>query len=339
MKILVSCAEYSGDLLGAEIIAALQSLMSVECIGITGPKLRAVGVRSVEKMEHLNHMGFFSVLHNLPRILRVQRQLKNLIPSVQAVLCIDSSSFHLPLLRYAKQRGIASIGISSPQIWAWRPGRVAQIEASMDALFCLFSFEPSLYSPPFSVHWYGHPIVDRFTKRSTVDPNLFGLLPGSRAQEIDRHLPLFVETARAIRQQLPQARFLCATPQPVTTLPDYVTWQSGGSQALRECRAVLSKSGTCTLELATQQIPMVVAHQIHPLTYLCVRPFLHVEHIALPNILSKERVVPEFVQFLSPDTLAEALLDCGPQHVDLTAIGTTGASLRIASQIQRMLHA
>ena len=108
---------------------------------------------------------------------------------------------------------------------------------------------------------------------------------------------------------------------------------------MNKCRAVLSKSGTCTLELAIQQIPMVVAHQIHPFTYFCLQPFLKVEHIALPNILSRKTVVPEFIQVLSPIALAEAMLSCSSQDVDLTAVGNSGAAQRIACEIQRMLHA
>ena len=339
MKLLVSCAEYSGDILGAEIVSILKTTMDVECIGVTGPELRNVGVESIERMEDLNRMGFFSVLGNLPNTLRIQRRLKRLIPTVQAVLCIDSSSFHLPLLKYAKQQKITSIGVSSPQIWAWRPKRAAQIEASMDALFCLFSFEPGLYKSTFPTHWYGHPIVDRFTKRSTIDAHLFGLLPGSRDQEISRHLPIFLETARLIKLHLPQAHFLCSTPRPLSSLPNYVTWQPGGSKVMKTCRAVLSKSGTCTLELAIQQVPMVVAHQIHPFTYFCLQPFLKVEHIALPNILSRKTVVPEFIQVLSPIALAEAMLTCSSQEVDLAAVGNSGAAQRIACEIQRILHA
>ena len=225
MKVVVSCAEYSGDLIGAEILSELRQLGDYEWTGICGPQLRSLGIKDCWNMEHLNSMGFIEVLGNLKNVIKGRNYLQQVLHQADALICIDSSSFHAPLLQLAKSKGIASIGISSPQIWAWRSHRIPKIARSMSALFCLFAFEPAYYPNDFRALWQGHPIVDRFTYRTESEPFLFGLLPGSRSQEIRRHLPIFLRVAKRIKQQHPKASFLCSTPSEIIDLPDYVKWQ------------------------------------------------------------------------------------------------------------------
>jgi lipid-A-disaccharide synthase len=338
MKLLISCAEYSGDLLASEIISELHKLGNYSSIGICGPKMRSIGVEPFGNMEDINTMGFIGVLSKLPTIINLQRKVQQQVLDVDALICFDSSSFHLPILHKSKQRGIKSIGICSPQIWAWRKNRISKIVKSMHSLYCLFSFECDLYPSSFDAKWVGHPILDRIQPRKTSQQDLFGLLPGSRKQEITTHLPIFLQVAATIRETIPNATFICSTPDRIEALPQYVQWVAGGATSMKECRAVLSKSGTCTLELAVMKVPMVVAHRINPGAYRFVANLIETPFISLPNILSNEKVVPEFIQHLDISTLAKELLNCTEQQIDLSSLGSRGAAGRIANEIHRTLH-
>ena len=284
-------------------------------------------------------MGLVEVLRNLGPIRAASRAMEAEIEAgADLILGVDAPDFNLPLAWKARAKGIPAVGYVSPQIWVWRKGRAAKISAALDQLLCLFAFEPELY-PQLDARWVGHPVVDRLPRTGQPDPHLYGLLPGSRRQELRRMLPPFLETAATVRAQDPQARCRLVLPEALQSglpaLPDYITVTGGGAAALAGCRAALTKSGTITLELAVMGIPQVVAHRVHPVTYWVGRMVVTgVQHIALPNILAGREVVPEFVQRFTPSGLADALLSLpGHQPVDLTALGESGASQRAAEAI------
>ena len=339
MRLLISAAEPSGDRLAAELIAALSAHTTVEARGVAGPLMRAAGVTPVARMEDIAVMGLVEVLRNLKPIRAASQAMAAEIEAgADLIVGVDAPDFNLPLARKARARGIPAVGYVSPQIWVWRKGRAAKISAALDQLLCLFAFEPSLY-PALDARWVGHPVVDRLPRTGQPEPHLYGLLPGSRRQELRRMLPPFLQTAAAVHAQEPRARFRLVLPAALQsglpTLPDYITVTDGGAAALEGCRAALTKSGTITLELAVMGIPQVVAHRVHPVTYWVGRMVVTgVRHIALPNILAGREVVPEFVQRFTPQQLAQTLCSL-PAHqpVDLTALGGAGASGRAAEAI------
>ena len=343
-RLLISAAEPSGDRLAAELIAALSKQMPIQARGVAGPAMRAAGVEPIARMEDIAVMGLIEVLSHLGTIRRVRTVMEKAIDEgADALVVIDAPDFHLPLANRARAQNIPAIGYVSPQIWAWRPGRARHISASLDKLLCRFSFEPELY-PDLDTTWVGHPVVDRLPRRQDPDPNLYGLLPGSRKHELQRMLPVFLETASLIKQRHPEAQFLLACPpqmqDALPALPDHITATNGGVTALKNARAALTKSGTITLELATMGVPQVVAHRVHPLTYWVGRLLVRgIQHIALPNILSKRTAVPEFVQHIPPIELAEAMLALPEhQHVDLSPLGQGGASVKAASIIAEVMR-
>ena len=247
------------------------------------------------------------------------------------------------LARQARALGIPAVGYVSPQVWAWRSGRTRTIADSLDMLMCLFAFEPDLYPEALDARWVGHPVRDRVPARAAVDPDLYGLLPGSRSQELSRMLPDFLAAAALIRAQRPGARFRLpmqpALAEALPALPDYIERTAPGVDGLRAARAALTKSGTITLELAAMGVPQVVAHRVHPLTHFIGRRVVRgIQHIALPNILAKKEVVPEFVQHFTPERLAETVLAL-PEHqaVDLSAVGQGGAATRAADTLLEFL--
>jgi lipid-A-disaccharide synthase len=338
MNLVISAAEPSGDLLGAELVTALKRQGPVQARGIAGPHMRAAGVEAVARTEDISVMGLVEVLGRLPAIRRAREALLHTLDdSVDAFIGIDSPDLHLPIGRAARSRNIVAIGYVSPQVWAWRPGRVRDISRSLDTLLCLFGFEPPLYGD-FDARWVGHPVRDRFadTRRGTVEPHTYALLPGSREQERRRMLGPFIDAACRMREADPTARFLLVGPPPDDRdLPPWVsTVDTVGDVA--HVRGALCKAGTVTLELAVMGIPMVVAHRVHPVTHALGRTLVRgIGHIAMPNILAKQTVVPEFVQDVVPDTLAEAVLAL-PEHqpVDLDELGPPGAAARAAEAVR-----
>ena len=196
-----------------------------------------------------------------------------------------------------------SLGYASPLVGAWRAGRAATVHEVFDQLLCLFDFEPALF-PNAGAAWVGHPVVDRLAVRQSVDPCLFGLAPGSRSQETARMRGPFIETAHRIRSRLPDARFLLLSRDDTGPLPDWID-HVRDVRALSRARGVLTKSGTITLELAVMGVPQVVAHRVHPLTHSLGRMLVQgIDYIAMPNILAKQSVVPEYIQVLDPEALS-----------------------------------
>ena len=333
-RILISAAEPSGDQLGAALVDALQQRAPIEAFGLAGPAMRKKGVVPLARMEPMCAMGIVEVIQKIPAIRTAQSALHaGLQTQPDAVVLIDAPDLHLPLAKKARARGIQTIGWVSPQVWAWRPGRAKTVCDALDHLLCLFQFEPPLFSET-DAQWVGHPVIDRCAKRQEVDLHLIGLAPGSRRAEVERNWPKFIETAAEIRTRKPDTRFRVVSPIDGLNVP---MWIERGSTVndLSTARAVLTKSGTITLELAVMGIPQVVAHRVHPVTYGFGSHLIRgIRHIAMPNILAGKEVVPEFVQQLDPVELADALLSLpDAQNIDLTALGPPGAIERTADQV------
>jgi lipid-A-disaccharide synthase len=339
-RLLISAAEASGDLLASELIAALPDRERYQIAGIAGPQMRAAGVEALARTEDLCVMGAVELLGHLGVIRRAQATMVAAMDEgADGIILIDAPDLHLPLARAARQRGIVAIGYVSPQVWAWRPGRTQAIAGALDHLLCLFDFEPALY-PDLDATWVGHPVVDRLPARGEVDDNLFALLPGSRAQELDRLRPLFLDVADRIRRTRPEARFLLIGPPPAEIPPSWITPTPDIADAAC-ARGALTKAGTVTLELAVMGVPQVVAHRVHPLTYGLGRMLVRgIKHIAMPNILASESCVPEYLQHLNPDVLAAAVCELPQtQPVPLGALGRSGAAARAAAEVVRAMGA
>ena len=324
LHILLSAVEPSGDRLAAKLIQELRKHKPVIAKGITGPKMREANIQTITQMESLTAMGLVEVLSKLPALYSAKKQLlQHMDQTIDCCIGVDAPDFHLPILAQAKKKRIPAVGYVSPQIWAWRPNRASKIAKKVDTLLCLFDFEPPLYPSSCHATWVGHPIIEDIPNRSTPIKDKFGLLPGSREQEIKKHLPIFLKTAECIRNNNSNAQFVLCCPKylQLPTLPSYIQTKHTGIEAMHDVQAALTKSGTITLELALLKIPMVVAHQVNPITYFLGKQLVTgIQHISLPNILSKKQVVPEFIQNLDPKILAEQLQSVQEQTIDLSSI-------------------
>lgn len=373
--VLLVAGEPSGDLHGATLARALATLSpGLRLSGMGGPRMAAAGVRLVQGIERVAVVGVTEILTRLPALLRalwnLERRLRETRPRV--LVLIDFPDFNLRLARRARVLGIPVVYYVAPQVWAWRRGRVRAIARDVSRVLAVFPFEVGLYQEAgIPVEFVGHPLLDvlppleRESARRGLaegDQSLIGLLPGSRREEIRRHLPLLLEAAVAIVRRFPQARFalpLAPTTDPVSVRTAAQTVAGTGGiqvsvlpgEAYRVMAAadlLLVASGTATLEAACYGTPMVVVYRLSMLSYAVGRVLVRgVSHISLPNIIAGYGAVPELIQghatAASVARAALALLDDGVARAAQRAVllevrsrlGHAGAGERAARAVLR----
>lgn len=337
MRVAMVAGELSGDRLGAALIRALQALHpGVAVEGVAGPEMRAAGCRVRARTEELAVMGLVEVLARLPRLLRLRARLVDhwLSDPPDVFLGIDAPDFNLGLERRLKRAGIATLHWVSPSVWAWRRYRVAKIGRSVDRVLTLFPFEARFYGEHgIDASFVGHPLADEIRAAQTPAPArralgieargaVVALLPGSRRSEVERLLPLFLESARRCRQERGDLHFVLpvATPALLPLCREAAAALDGdgipvtlfdgrAAEALAAADVALLASGTASLECALVGRPMVVAYRMHPLSYALASRLLRVPWVSLPNNLLGRAQVPEFLQeAATPEALAAAVL-------------------------------
>jgi lipid-A-disaccharide synthase len=331
--------EASGDNLGGALIQALAAREpGAGFYGVAGPRMVAAGCDAWYPADELAVMGLAEIVRHLPRLLRLRRELLGRLVAAQpsAFIGIDSPEFNLRMARALRQRGIPTVQYVSPQVWAWRQGRVRSIAESVDLVLCVLPFETAFYeSHAVRAVFVGHPLADRVPVYS--DPYaaraalglpatgpLVAVLPGSRGGEVSRLGPPFAATVAWLAAQRPEIAYVApmanaaartafeqALREHAPGVP--VTLVDGRAQdAVAASDAVLVASGTATLETALVKRPMVVAYRVAPLTAWLVRnlKLVKTEFFSQPNLLAGRQLVPEFFQEqVRPDVLGPALLE------------------------------
>ncbi len=345
--------EASGDMLGAHLMQALAARRAgLQFEGVVGPRMLQAGARALFPSERLAVNGLADVLVHLPGLVRMRRELVRHFQSRPPAVFvgIDAPDFNFGLEARLKAAGIPTVHFVSPSLWAWRPERIESIRAAVSRMLVVFPFEQEIYERAgIPVNYVGHPLADELP----VQPDMAGarrtlglpegvpvvaLLPGSRLGEVQRLVPIMLEAARHIRQRSPQAHFvLAAAPGPAARwlqaqargldLP--LTLVEGRSiEAMTAADVVLLASGTATLEAALLKKPMVIAYIIPWLTKVWMKNKLLLPYVGLPNILSREFVVPELIQDqATPRRLAAAVLDWLEQPARCRAVAARFADL------------
>jgi lipid-A-disaccharide synthase len=338
LRVGIVAGEHSGDQLGAALIGALRARMPmVDCFGVAGPKMIAAGCEPWAAAEELSVMGLAEVLRHLPRLLRLRAKLLERLRAARpdVFIGIDSPEFNLPLARRLKATGIRTVQYVSPQVWAWRPGRVHTIGAACDLVLCLLPFERDFYAQhEVAAVFVGHPLadeipldVDRASARRALglaeEGPVVALLPGSRLGEVSRLARPFVAAASRIAAARPswrfiapmassQARELFAKEIAQALEPVAIHLFDGQAQrALAAADGAMVASGTATLEALLTGRPMVVAYRVAALTALLIRTFglVKVRYFSQPNLLAGRPLVPElFQEQVTGTALADALL-------------------------------
>jgi len=333
LRIALVAGEASGDQLGAALITALRERAPhAEFRGVAGPRMVAAGCQPLAAAEELAVMGLAEILAHLPRLLRLRRGLERALlewrPDV--FVGIDSPEFNLGLAARLKAQGLATVQYVSPQVWAWRQGRVRTIARDCDLVLCLLPFEPAFYREhAVRAVYVGHPLADQIPQqvdRAAARRNLgidaratvVALLPGSRQGEVRRLGPVFLETVRWLRERRPGLEFVAPMASPAAAAGFAAAATAGVRRldgqarlALQAADAALVASGTATLEALLCRCPMVVAYRVAPLSALLLRALrlVRVRHFALPNLLAGEALVPEHFQGdATPATLGAGVL-------------------------------
>ena len=355
--------EASGDMYGGQIASALRALdPRWEMQGWGGEHMEAAGVKITRHYRELAYMGFWEVLKNLRTIRRNLRQCETEMMDFEPDLWlgIDFPGFNLRVAAKAKAAGIPTYHVISPQVWAWRPGRIHGIVRVIDRMHVVLPFEVDLYRRVGGeARFVGHPLLD-VVAQAEVDPDwqrrqglsdkpLLALLPGSRSQELHHHLPLLVELAGRFPDFQPVMAGAPGQPRSAYGQAESagIPVLFGATHALMQhARAGVVTSGTATLEAGLFALPQVVMYRTSGLTYAIARRLARVDYISLPNLLLRRRAVPERIQQdCTVEQLERDLRSICEEHAPARAaqlrsygelsqlLGTRGAADRIAASI------
>ncbi len=318
-NILIVAGEASGDLHGSKVVEALRHVdPEVRVVGMGGNQLRRAGVEILIDSSRLAVVGITEVLSRLGDLLRAYRKLKELIRSqeIGLLILIDFPDFNLGLAGVAREARVPVFYYISPQVWAWRSGRIQKIVQRVNRMAVIFPFEVALYQEAgLKAEFVGHPLMD--TLGQVEDPSLPGderwrgnplitLLPGSRHKEVKALLPEMIRAAEIITRKRAEVGFLLALAPSIERKEIEEMLPSGGVrvqviegmtyQAIRAADLVWVASGTATLETAILGKPMVIAYQVSPLSYWVGRAMIRVQWIGLVNIVAGRTLVPELIQ-------------------------------------------
>ena len=322
MKIGLVAGEASGDVLGAGLIRAVRArIPNAVFEGVAGPEMAAAGCEQWEPSESLAVMGIVEPLAHIPRLLRLRRGLakrwRESPPDV--FIGIDAPDFNLGLEIKLRKAGIKTAHYVSPSIWAWRPGRVKKVKKAADRVLCILPFEPALYEGHgVKAVFVGHPkaheapeIVDMEAARLRLGLDageVVAVMPGSRSGEVSRIGGIVAAAAREILAARPGVRFVTPVAMPklrpmieqqldeAGVAEQFILLDGDSELAMSAADVVLQASGTAVLEAALLRKPTVATYRVSPLTYWIARRLVKLEHFTLPNLLTEQPLVPEFIQ-------------------------------------------
>ena len=367
MRIMISCGEASGDLYAGALAAALRAQApEVELFGLGGDRLRAAGATLVGDFAGLTVTGLTEAVRVLPRSYAMYRRLVAAARERKPDVCvvIDFPDFNFRLMAAMRRLGVPVVYYISPQLWAWRPGRMQTMGRFVDKVLVIFPFEAPLYEQAgIPVQHVGHPLVDLVGTTQTRHAFLGGvglapeaptvaLLPGSRPNEVQRMVPGLAAAIPLIRSRVPGVQFVvAAAPSLLPDVFDSLTEQGAvliphrADDVLAASDVVVTASGTATVQAALHERPMVVVYRVSPLTYRLGKSFLKVDTFAMPNLVAGRRIVPELIQDdFTPDRVAEEtvglLIDDARRAQTSEALrgvreqlGAPGASARAAAAV------
>jgi lipid-A-disaccharide synthase len=369
MRVMISCGEPSGDVYAGALARELLELdASAVITGFGSERLRSAGASLVADFQGLSVTGLLEVARLLPRTYAVYRRLLAHAAETRpdVFVAVDFPDFNFRLAHAMRRLGVPVVYYISPQLWAWRPGRMKTMQRIADRVLVIFPFEEEIYRRAgVAVEWVGHPLLDvadspeprgTFLTRLGLDPArpVVALLPGSRINEVRAILPGLLEAARIIHDRLPATQFVLArTPHLSDELfagsdtggPAIAMIENATDDVLGAADVALLASGTVTVQAALRECPMVVVYRVSPLTYRLGRPFVRVDTFAMVNLVAGHQVVPELMQDdFTPDAVARhalALLQ-DPRMVDAmraelrtvkARLGMPGASRRAAEAV------
>lgn len=318
---MISCGEASGDLYAGALVAALRRRdPDLDVFGLGGERFEAAGGRLVADFHGLSVTGLTEVLRVLPRTFATMRRLVTAAKQQkpQALVVIDYPDFNFRLMKRVRRLGVPVIYYISPQLWAWRAGRIKQMKRRVDRVLPIFPFEEDLYKREgMDVRFVGHPLIDlvktehtreSFLRKVNLDPSkpVLALLPGSRTNELTQLGPVIAEAIPAIAARVPGVQFVIARAPnlhdglfDIFGIPGLTSLRIVESQTddvLNACDAVVTASGTATVQTALHGKPMAVVYKVTPMTYRIAKRLAVVDTYAMVNLIAGQRIVRELIQ-------------------------------------------
>jgi lipid-A-disaccharide synthase len=372
-EVMLVVGEASGDMHGAQLVRALLTRdATIKVFGVGGEQLRQTEFEILFNVSEITGMGLMELIGNLKRIRDAYRLLRTALRTRRPglLVLIDFPDFNLRLAKYAKTLGIPVLFYVSPQVWAWRRGRVRQIARWVDQMAVVFPFEQAFYEEKgVNVQFVGHPLLDTVRAKEGresvlaklgLDPSkpTVALLPGSRRKEVGFHLPVMVDAAERL-SQMRAIQFLCVRASTVgraeledrlRSVPLQIPLvEKDRYEAVAASDLVWTASGTATLETALLLRPMIIVYRLSWLTYVLARFLVRVQHIGIVNLIAGERIVPELIQseFNVPRIIKESeiILDDRSMRESIVLqlsklrkqLGKPGASDRVAALALSMI--
>ena len=365
-SIMMIAGEASGDMHGARLASSIKKRFGNPFLfGVGSDAMHAAGVRLLVDAKELAVVGITEVISKLPTIYRamgtVKKALRNLRPDL--LILIDFPDFNFRVAAIAKQLNIPVLYYISPQIWAWRQGRVSTIKRLVDHMAVILPFEASFYRKHnVPVTFVGHPLLDGIPTqtekpldRTEPEETIIGLLPGSRGKEVATLLPAMLEAARLVKQRMPSVKFLVSCSpsidaallesivDPFESSLDVQIVKGDVASVFKQSRMLVAASGTVTLEAALNEIPTVIVYKVSPLSYWLGKRLIKVNHIGIANLIARKELFPELIQEnATPAVIAEttwSLLNDKKKFNRIKAeladirgrLGGAGASDRVAA--------
>ena len=373
-KIMIIAGEASGDLHGSSLALALKELEpSIELIGMGGEKMVKAGLRSFQDIKDLSVIGLLEILSSIGKFKAAFNLLAGKLDSEKpdCVVLIDYPEFNLRFAKEAKKRGIPVVYYISPQIWAWRKGRVNIVKKYVDEMIVILGFEKDFYAKEgVNVEFVGNPLLDSvksslkkedFIKKYGLEPafRTIALLPGSRLTEIERNLPVMLKAAKRIKDRFGDSQFILAKPAEIRSSAYEKILQGAPLKpaiveghpydCINAAELVLVASGTATVETMILDKPMLIIYKVSFLTWLVGKLLVRIPNIGLVNIIAGEKIVPELIQFdATPSKITSEVssLLSSPDKMEAmrtrlaavrSELGGPGASKRAAEIIIRQL--
>lgn len=367
-SILMVAGEASGDLHGAGVVRELRRRRpDVPIVAMGGHRMQLEGAQLIEDARRLAVMGFVEVIRKIPHHYRLLRTIEARLASgeIRLVILIDYPGFNLKVAARARKHGVPVLYYVTPQVWAWGAGRLPKMAQLITRAAPILAFEEALLREHgIDATFVGHPLLDRALELPSReearrrlglvgDAPVLALFPGSREQELQRHLHDFVATATRIREVRRDVRVVVSVASTVDIAPERCPFplvRDSSFTVLRAADAALCKSGTTTLEAAVAGCPLVVVYRTSPITYALARRWVKIPHIALVNVVAGHEVAPELVQdAFTPESAVPLLLPLldressahAAQQVAFEAVrdklGTPGAAARVATMAIELL--
>ena len=322
--VMIIAGETSGDMHGAKVVRAMRlKKRYLFFCGIGGPSLKAAGVRILAESSTLSVVGITEIFSKAKHLLNTLSRTKNLLKALHPdlLILIDFPDFNLNVAKTAKRLGIKVLYYISPQIWAWRSGRVKQIKKRVDHIAVILPFEAQFYHKHrVPVTFVGHPLTDTLplkreirnfkSQRQLLESSkpVIGILPGSRDHEVSEHLPVMLASAQILAKRNPDLHFVISVAPSVNKQQvqaalsesegeaEFEIADSSIGEILAECTLVIAVSGTVTLDAAMSGTPMVIIYKVSPLSYQVGRMLIKVPYIGIVNLIARKALVPELIQ-------------------------------------------